>query len=84
MSKKARLQKKQNGSESGVTYFGLSVIRNLWLILRSWWSSLWVSCLPSAPRLDWPIVHLFGLVLELLFELVPGVGRFLGLEKRVS
>ena len=61
--------------KSGVTYFGQPVIRDLWLVLGSWRSSLGFSCVSPAPR-HWRSV--------LLSELVSGVDRFTGLEDRVS
>ena len=74
MSKKARLRKDKL-LESVVTYFGQPVIRDLWLVLGSFRSSLGFSCPTPAP-LHWRSV--------LLFDLVSGADRFPGLEESVS
>ena len=64
-------KKKIRPLKSGVTYFGQSVVRDLWLVLGSWRSSLGFSCISPAP-LHWRSV--------LLSELVSGTDRFPGLE----
>ena len=80
MSKKARLRKDKL-LESVVTYFGQPVIRDLWLVLGSFRSSLGFSCPTPAP-LHWRSVLLLESVL--LFDLVSGADRFPGLEESVS